>query len=148
MDITSHIKPTSVRPPEPGKADPAPSPVGETEPLKLARPSPIVPPVGKPDELQLHRSRPANPADQPDRQDDDPEDVSTPELPQGRYRYEMAFEPDLERALLKIVDEKSGQAVAIFPPEELARMLQEIRALLEGEDKAESLQPRRLNISA
>lgn len=50
----------------------------------------------------------------------------------GRYQYRLAFEPDLQRMLLKIVDEKTDQTVVSLPPEQLARMLQELKAPLEA----------------
>lgn len=48
-----------------------------------------------------------------------------------RYRYKIAHAPDLDRALLQIVDEKTDQIMVSLPPEQLVRMLEDAKALVE-----------------
>jgi hypothetical protein len=48
-----------------------------------------------------------------------------------RYKYKVAHEPDIDRPLLQIVDEKTDQIVLSLPPEQLVRMLEDARALVE-----------------
>ncbi len=49
----------------------------------------------------------------------------------NRYRYKVAHEPDLDRPLLQIVDEKTDQIMASLPPEQLVRMLEDTKAMVE-----------------
>jgi hypothetical protein len=62
-----------------------------------------------------------------------PEPLSEPPRDgQGnRYRYKVAYAPDLERPLLQIVDEKTDQIMVSLPPEQLVRMLEDAKALVE-----------------
>lgn len=49
----------------------------------------------------------------------------------NRYQYKVAHEPDLDRPLLQIVDEKTDQIMASLPPEQLVRMLEDTKAMVE-----------------
>ena len=68
--------------------------------------------------------------------------LSAAPLPDGlanRYRYKIAHAPDLDRPLLQIVDEKTDQIVVSLPPEQLARMLEDAKALAEDRFKGPHL---------
>jgi hypothetical protein len=49
----------------------------------------------------------------------------------GRYRYKIAHAHDLDRPLLQIVDEKTDQIMVSLPPEQLVRMLEDAKALIQ-----------------
>ena len=51
--------------------------------------------------------------------------------PANRYKYKVAHEPDLDRPLLQIVDEKTDRIIVSLPPEQLARMLEDAKALVD-----------------
>ena len=53
------------------------------------------------------------------------------DAPAHRYRYKIAHAPDLDRPLLQIVDEKTDQIMVSLPPEQLVRMLEDAKALVE-----------------
>lgn len=63
--------------------------------------------------------------------------------PLNRYKYKVAHEPDIDRPLLQIVDEKTDQIVLSLPPEQLVRMLEDARALIE--DRLKEPQVKRLD---
>ena len=56
---------------------------------------------------------------------------SAPDRPANRYKYKVAHEPDLDRPLLQIVDERTNHIVVSLPPEQLVRMLEDAKALVE-----------------
>lgn len=49
----------------------------------------------------------------------------------NHYRYKLAHEPDLDRPLLQIVDEKTDRILVSLPPEQLVRMLEDTKAMIE-----------------
>lgn len=63
--------------------------------------------------------------------------------PANRYKYKVAHEPDLDRPLLQIVDEKTDQILVSLPPEQLVRMLEDAKALVE--DRLKEPQVKRLD---
>ena len=61
----------------------------------------------------------------------------------NRYKYKIAHEPDIDRPLLQIVDEKTDQILVSLPPEQLVRMLEDAKALIE--DRLKEPQVKRLD---
>jgi hypothetical protein len=61
----------------------------------------------------------------------------------NRYKYKIAHEPDLDRPLLQIVDEKTDRIIVSLPPEQLARMLEDAKALVD--DRLKEPQVKRLD---
>jgi hypothetical protein len=51
--------------------------------------------------------------------------------PANRYKYKVAHAPDIDRPLLQIVDEKTDQILVSLPPEQLVRMLEDAKALVD-----------------
>lgn len=49
----------------------------------------------------------------------------------NHYRYKLAHEPDFDRPLLQIVDEKTDRILVSLPPEQLVRMLEDTKAMIE-----------------
>lgn len=51
----------------------------------------------------------------------------------NRYRFTVAHKPDLDRPLLQIVDKNTDQILVSLPPEQLARMLEDTKAMVEDQ---------------
>lgn len=67
------------------------------------------------------------------------------DLAAGRFRYKVAYAPDLERTMVTLVDEETEQTVMSLPPESLVRMLNEAEARLEGTADGDGTKARQLD---
>lgn len=98
-----------------------------------------VPPVANADESQLRSKRrgerESKPGEADDRKTGDvgemKKDFAAP-ASEGRYKMKIDYDDELGRDLLKIVDEKTEQTIVSLPPEELAKMIEEAKALFDG----------------
>jgi hypothetical protein len=88
----------------------------------------------QPDERRADRLAPLQPV------------ASLADLPANRYRYKVAHEPGLDRPLLQMIDENTDQIVLSLPPEQLARMLEDAKALIE--DRLKEPHAKHLDTSA
>ena len=137
--------------------DMAAAPAAEAEALRSARMGTVVPQLQVvPPPVEAAPVRP-DPEDQPDAErgrvvpieraaffSDEPESYGPASGgPVNRYKYKVAHEPDLDRPLLQIVDEKTDQILVSLPPEQLVRMLEDAKALVE--DRLKEPQVKRLD---
>ena len=118
----------------------AAAPVAEAEALRSARMGAVAPQLQVAAPVEADPVRPER-KDQPDKErglvvpirpaaflPDEPASGG----PVNRYKYKIAHEPDLDRPLLQIVDEKTDRILVSLPPEQLVRMLEDAKALVEN----------------
>ena len=132
----------------------AAAPAAEAQALRLARMGTVAPQLQVAPPVEAGPVRPDR-KDQPDAErgkivsirpaaflPDDPASGG----PVNRYKYKVAHEPDLDRPLLQIVDQKTDQILVSLPPEQLVRMLEDAKALVE--DRLTEPQVKRLDTTA
>ena len=151
MDFAVHNTSVIVR-----ARDMAAAPAAEAEALRSARMGTVVPQLQVAPPVEAAPVRPDR-KDQPDAErgrvvpieraaffSDEPEShgpASSGSV--NRYKYKVAHKPDLDRPLLQIVDEKTDQILVSLPPEQLVRMLEDAKALVE--DRLKEPQVKRLD---